>query len=176
MAITGQSLSAMRASDDDRSQVQSVLNDAYAEGRLTREEWDERATALAGPVTYGDLANLTADLPNGFIVPRPQPVAISPYWPQPVATQRGTNGLAIAALVLGLAQFAVGFPAGIAAIILGHKAQQRIKQTGEQGSGLARAGLILGYLGTLGLVLLALLFLLTTAAMNVRGPIWGGPP
>jgi hypothetical protein len=168
----GQSLSAMRASDDDRSQVQSVLNEAYAEGRLTREEWDERATALAGPVTYGDLAKLTADLPNGFIIPQPQPqpTAIVPYWPQPVATQRGTNGLAIAALVLGLAQFAVGFPAGIAAIILGHKAQQRIKQTGEQGSGLARAGLILGYLGTLGLVLLALLFLLTTAAMNVRGP------
>ena len=171
----GQSLSAMRASDDDRSQVQSVLNDAYAEGRLTREEWDERATALAGPVTYGDLANLTADLPNGFIVPRPQPVAISPYWPQQVATQRGTNGLAVAALVLGLAQFAVGFPAGIAAIILGHKAQQRIKQTGEQGSGLARAGLILGYLGTAGLVLLALLFFLTTAAMNVHGPTIGPP-
>jgi hypothetical protein len=164
------SFGAVRASDDDRSRVQSVLNDAYAEGRLTREEWDERATVLAGPVTYADLARLTADLPSAFMVPRPQPAPISPYWPQPVATQRSTNGLAIAALVLGLAQFAVGFPAGIAAIILGHKAQQRIRQTGEQGSGLARAGLILGYVGTVGLVLLALLFLLTTAAMNTPGP------
>ena len=169
--VAGYSMGAMRASDDDRSQVQSVLNDAWAEGRLTQEEWDERATALAGRVTYADLARLTADLPSAFIVPQPQPTAVSPYWPQPVVSQRGTNGLAIAALVLGLAQFAVGFPAGIAAIILGHKAQQRIKQTGEQGSGLARAGLILGYLGTVGLLLLALLFLLTTAAMNVHGPL-----
>jgi hypothetical protein len=170
--VAGYSMGAMRASDDDRSQVQSVLNDAWAEGRLTQEEWDERATALGGPVTYADLASLTADLPSAFIVPQPQPAAMSPYWPQPVATQRGTNGLAIAALVCALAQLAVGFPAGIAAIILGHKAQQRIKQTGEQGSGMARAGLILGYLGTAGLLLLALLFLLTTAAMNVHGPAW----
>ena len=60
--VAGYSMGAMRASDDDRSQVQSVLNDAWAEGRLTQQEWDERATALGGPVTYADLASLTADL------------------------------------------------------------------------------------------------------------------
>ncbi len=168
----GQSFGAVRASDDERSQVQSVLNDAYAEGRLTRDEWDERATALAGPMTYADLARLTADLPSAFIIPRPPPAAVSLYWPQPVVAQQRTSSLAIAALVCGLAQFVVGFPAGIAAIIMGHKAQQRIRQTGEQGSGLARAGLILGYLGVAGVVLLALLLLLTTAALNVHQPFW----
>ena len=54
---------AMRASDHDRSRVQSVLNDAYAEGRLTHEEWDQRATTLASAATYADLDRLTADLP-----------------------------------------------------------------------------------------------------------------
>lgn len=159
--------SSMRASDDDRSRVQSVLNDAYAEGRLTQEEWDQRATTLAGPVTHGDLARLTADLPSPFVLPQPQAAAINPYWPQPVGTQQRTNGLAVAALVCGIGQFAVGFPATIAAIILGHKARRRIRMTGEQGDGLARTGLVLGYLG-LGLLLLAALFLALIAVTAVH--------
>ncbi len=152
---------SIRASDDDRSRVQSVLNDAFAEGRLTRDEWEDRATALGGPVTYAELASLTSDLPSPFVVPRSQPVA--PYLPQPTMPQQGTNGLAIAALVCGIGQFAVGFPAGIAAIVLGHKARRRIRQTGEQGDGLARAGLILGYVGTVGLVLLGILLVLVVS-------------
>jgi hypothetical protein len=151
---------AIRASDDDRTRAQAVLNDAFADGRLTREEWEERATALAGPVTHGELARLTADLPAPFVVSPPDPMA--PYWPQPTMPQKSTNGMAIAALVCGVGQLAVGFPAGIAAIILGHKARRQIRQTGEQGDGMALTGLILGYVGTVGLavlVVLALLFL-----------------
>jgi len=58
-----------------------------------------------------------------------------------------TNGLAIAALICGVAQVMAGPLTGIPAIILGHVARSRIRQTGEQGDGLALAGLILGYVG-----------------------------
>jgi threonine/homoserine/homoserine lactone efflux protein len=58
-----------------------------------------------------------------------------------------TNGLAIAALICGIGQVLLGFLAGIPAIILGHMARRQIRQTGEQGAGMAMAGLILGYIG-----------------------------
>lgn len=141
------SFAAMRASDADRAQVQSCLNDAFAEGRLTKEEWDERATALANAASCADLDRLTADLPVRYVRPE-RPTAID---------QQRTNGLAVAALMCGIGQLVVGLPAGIAAIILGHKARRQIRQTGEQGAGLAMAGLALGYAGTLAVVLVALL-------------------
>ena len=50
-----------------------------------------------------------------------------------------TNGLAIATLVLSLVL-------GFVAIPFGHVAKSQIRRTGEQGSGLATAGLVLGYL------------------------------
>jgi hypothetical protein len=55
------------------------------------------------------------------------------------ATNRGTNTMAILSLVLAL----VFAPAGV---ICGHIAKRQIAQTGEEGSGLATAGLIIGYI------------------------------
>lgn len=133
---------AMRASDADRLRVQAHLNDAYAEGRLDKQEWEDRATALASAATYGELDRLTADLP------RPSPgvqLALQRPGPAPVA-QGHTNGTAVAALICGIAQFAF-FPLFIPAIILGRSARRQIRVTGEQGDGLARAGLTLGYVG-----------------------------
>jgi hypothetical protein len=145
---------AMRASDDDRRRAQEVLNDAFAEGRLNQQEWDQRVGELAAAATYGELDRLTADLPAAY--PRPQyPAQLSQTLP--VQGQASTNGMAIASLACGIGQLLAGFPAGIAAIILGHMARRRIRETGQQGSGLARAGLILGYIGTVGLLLLVLL-------------------
>ena len=48
--------------------------------------------------------------------------------------------MAVLSLVFGL------FGSGIIAVILGHVAHGQIRRTGERGSGLATAGLILGYL------------------------------
>ncbi len=156
---------AMRASDADRLRVQAHLNDAYAEGRLDQQEWDDRATALASATTYGELDRLTADLPP----PNPgMQLAQQPPGPPPVA--QGTNGLAIAALVCGLGQFAVGFPASIAAIILGHKARRRIALTGEQGDGMAQAGLILGYAGIALLFFAVLLLFFAISSSQPAGP------
>src|SRR5271165_3742928 len=99
MTMAAHDYAAMRASDADRARVQALLNDAFAEGRLNQQEWDERATALASAGTYGDLDKLTADLPRPGAALAPQPQ-------QQLLLQQGTSGLAIAALVCGLGQFA----------------------------------------------------------------------
>lgn len=52
----------LRASDRDRDQVAAVLSTAFAEGRLTREEYDDRVDALLGAKTFDDLVSLTHDL------------------------------------------------------------------------------------------------------------------
>jgi hypothetical protein len=157
IAMAAGDYATMRASNADRDEVQSRLNEAYAEGRLTKDEWDERATALGHAATYGELDLLTVDLP--------QPLAVPPALLAPVPSQQDTNGLAIAAMVCGLGQLIVGFPAGIAAVILGHKALARIRQTGEQGYGMAQFGLVLGYIGVGTLVLISLAFILAVLSV-----------
>jgi len=161
---------AMRASDDDRRRVQDKLNDAFAEGRLNQQEWDQRVGQLAAAATYADLDRLTGDLPVSY--PGPQYGVAQFRQTQPVPApvgQQATNGMAIASLVCGLGQLLAGFPAGIAAIILGHLAQRRIRETGERGEGMARAGLILGYIGTAGFLLL-ILFIGLVLAHNPGPP------
>lgn len=51
-----------RASDADRDQVAEVLNSAYAEGRITLEEHQERTQSALEARTFDDLTALTADL------------------------------------------------------------------------------------------------------------------
>ena len=52
-----------RVSDLDRERATVRLRDSFAEGRLTREELDERITAALNARTAGDLRRVTADLP-----------------------------------------------------------------------------------------------------------------
>ncbi|AKJ14515.1 hypothetical protein ABB07_31995 [Streptomyces incarnatus] len=56
--------SGLRASHADRDRVVDVLTGAAADGRITAEELDERVTAALSARTLGDLAVLTADLPD----------------------------------------------------------------------------------------------------------------
>src|SRR4051812_38735267 len=53
---------SLRASDADRDQVAALLGAAYAEGRLTSEEHDERLEQVLVARTFDDLIPLTADL------------------------------------------------------------------------------------------------------------------
>jgi hypothetical protein len=53
----------IRASDLDRDAVVDTLRDAYVAGRLTLEEFNERTAATYASRTWGDLRELTADLP-----------------------------------------------------------------------------------------------------------------
>lgn len=53
----------MRASDRDRGVIESVLADAFAEGRLSHAEYDERSDAAMSSRTLGELMPLISDLP-----------------------------------------------------------------------------------------------------------------
>ena len=113
------------------------LGTAYSEGRLAKDEYDARLDRALSARTYADLDQLVTDLPAA----RP-PAVTGATAPTPAAR---TNGLAIASLACGIAQFAFGPLATIPAIVLGHMARSQIRRTGEQGAGLALAGLILGW-------------------------------
>jgi hypothetical protein len=52
----------MRASDRDRAVVHDALASAYAEGRIDRDELDERTTQVDAAKTYGDLVPPLHDL------------------------------------------------------------------------------------------------------------------
>jgi hypothetical protein len=69
--------------------------------------------------------------------------------------QPSTNGLAIASLVLGLVGWTVCV-GSIVAIVLGFVAQSQIRKSGgrQGGEGLARAGIILGFIGLAAIILL----------------------
>jgi hypothetical protein len=91
--------------------------------------------------------------------PAPQPPAQATVRPAP------TSGLAIASLIFGILGLTLLPTLGsVVAVILGYMAKSEINSsTGQlEGSGLATAGLVLGYIG-LGLTLLGL----------VVGALWG---
>jgi hypothetical protein len=53
----------IRASDQERESVVDVLRDAFTDGRLTFDEFEERTAAAYAAKTWGQLWELTADLP-----------------------------------------------------------------------------------------------------------------
>ncbi|MER7505640.1 DUF1707 domain-containing protein [Nonomuraea pusilla] len=65
----------MRASDVDRDRVAAILREHTAQGRITMEEFNERLEQVYASRTYGELAKLTADLPDVDLRQRPQPHA-----------------------------------------------------------------------------------------------------
>ncbi|HEY0831932.1 MAG TPA: DUF4190 domain-containing protein [Candidatus Dormibacteraeota bacterium] len=84
----------------------------------------------------------------------------------PSAASR-TNTLAVVSLVAGIGSFFAhivpgvgGFTVALIAVITGFMARRQIKETGEQGMGMATAGMIIGivHLALLGLLVIALIF------------------
>jgi Domain of unknown function (DUF1707) len=53
----------IRASDADREAVVDTLREAFTAGRLTMDEFDDRMSAAYLGKTWGDLRELTTDLP-----------------------------------------------------------------------------------------------------------------
>lgn len=97
--------------------------------------------------------------PNPYAAPAATPYgSANPYAPAP---QQKTNTLAIVSLVLA-------FVVSLGAVICGHIALSQIKKTGEQGRGLAIAGLVLGYIGLVaGLIwIIAVIALFATAGVT----------
>jgi hypothetical protein len=81
----------IRASDVDRDAVVATLREAYTAGRLTMEEFDERMAGAYAGKTWGDLRQLTIDLPTqpilGTDIPGrglPHTVALPSHPPRPL--------------------------------------------------------------------------------------------
>jgi hypothetical protein len=160
--VAGAEHGKMRAADADRDRIAGILGTAYSEGRLSRQEYDARLDSALSARTYADLAHLVADLPVA------QPAAPVPAT---VTTPARTNGLAVASLSCGLAQFAFGPLATIPAIVLGHMARGQIRRTGEQGAGLALAGLVLGWGAVILGVIVVVVALALAAGMHSAMPM-----
>jgi hypothetical protein len=164
--VAGYERGGLRAADADRDRAAGILGTAYSEGRLSKEEYDARLDSTFSARTYADLDQVLTDLPVGreASVPSPAP-------PATVTPSAQTNGLALASLACGIAQFAFGPLATIPAIVLGHMARSQIRRTGEQGDGLALAGLLLGW----GAVILGIVVIVVglglTAGMHGSMPV-----
>jgi hypothetical protein len=128
----------MRATDADRDNVHEVLRAAYADGRLTWDEFDTRSSELVVAKTYDELSALTRDLRK--------PVPYQPA-PNPILVRSSTNTLAGVSLGFGIGQIFFWGIGSLVAIVCGHVARSQIRKTGEAGDGMAQAGLVLGYLG-----------------------------
>ncbi len=72
-----------------------------------------------------------------------------PGYPQqygyPGYASPGTNGFAIASMVLGILW--VWWIGSVLALVFGYVAKSQIRQTGQSGSGMATAGIVLGWIG-----------------------------
>lgn len=163
--VAGREQGSLRAADADRDRVAEILGRAYSEGRLSKQEYDARLDGAFSAHTYADLDQVLTDLPAVTEASVP-----SPAGPAAVTPPARTNGLAIASLACGIAQFAAGPLATIPAIVLGHMARSQIRRTGEQGAGLALAGLILGW----GAVILGIV--LTAVALAIAAGMHGAMP
>ena len=90
---------------------------------------------------------------TGYLVP-PR------YGHGPFAGPRPTNGLAIASLAASLVMLTSIPPLTVIGAILGHMARRQIRETNEEGAGLALAGIIVGWIGfVLSLAAIALIII-----------------
>ena len=96
--VAGGEQGKMRAADGPP--LAGILSTAYSEGRLSRDEYDARLESALSARTRADLDHLVTDLPAE------QATGLTPAATTMVTPSARTNGLAIASLACGLAQFA----------------------------------------------------------------------
>jgi hypothetical protein len=85
----------VRSSAADREHTIEVLKTAFAEGRLTSDECEQRVGLALGPLTYAELAALTADLPAGLA----GSLSPTPRGYLPASAPRPMNWMAVASLI-----------------------------------------------------------------------------
>ncbi len=106
----------LRASDRDREVVLRVLGDGFADGRLDRTEYDERAEAVAGARTFGELAPIIADLvPPTAPCPRSELAVASPETLREMAVRehgRALRNAVSSVVVVAAISSAIWFLAG----------------------------------------------------------------
>lgn len=121
--------------------------------------------AYGAPPTYG--ATLGYGTTPGYGA-APGYAQTQPYTGAPAhGSYRPTNVLAWVSLGLAVGAILVGTLASIAAVICGHIARRQIRETGQQGDGLAIWGLVVGYLGIAFSVLIIVFFLVVFAGFGI---------
>jgi hypothetical protein len=137
--MTQPDLGRLRAAHADRERAVDVLKAAFAEGRLTQDEYTDRVGLVHASRTYAELGALVADLPAGplgTLAPAPlaQP-APPPAVPAPPAKPRKPmSPLEIAAITLVMLTFpmvaipvaTVSFCVGVSQSNPGHRTSMRL--------------------------------------------------
>ncbi|MBP1991470.1 DUF4190 domain-containing protein [Paenibacillus eucommiae] len=93
----------------------------------------------------------------------------SKFTPPPHQPPPRTNGKSIAAMVLGICSLVIpylGLIIGIVAIVFASISFKEIKRTGEQGKGMAIAGLVCGIIGTALYALIIIIIILVVVVFN----------
>ncbi|MGN6472569.1 MAG: DUF4190 domain-containing protein [Mycobacteriales bacterium] len=85
------------------------------------------------------------------------------YGPPP--QRPGTNGMAIASMVLGILW--IYWIGSILALIFGYIARRQIRERGEGGGGMAIAGIVLGWIGVGALVLVVIVLVAASGGGTV---------
>ena len=81
----------LRAADTDRAAVATVLGEHMSAGRLSLDEYDERLTRAYAARTFGELDDLTADLPAVGTAPEPVRQAAPAPAPMPMTESGGDS-------------------------------------------------------------------------------------
>lgn len=134
--------------------------------------------ASGGPAQPGS----PAPYQPGSPAPYPPPYGYGGYGQPVVPSGPGTNGMSIAALVVSLVGavslicYGGGGLLGIVGAILGHVARRQIRERGENGDGMALAGIIIGWIVTaLGVAIVALIVIFVVWAVR-NAPTYNPTP
>jgi uncharacterized protein DUF1707 len=82
-------ISRMRISDADRDRAASILNEAFADGRLTPQEHSDRLDAIFAAKTQADILPLFSDLPGAAVAFSGAPRSLSPRYAGGAVAQAG---------------------------------------------------------------------------------------
>jgi hypothetical protein len=112
MAVAAMGRSRLRASHADREHVIDMLKAAFVQGRITKDEFDERVGQAFASRTYAELATVTTDIPAGQIaVQPPSNPAREQGRPTTSHSVKARRCVVVAAAMMTVATFAPGGPA-----------------------------------------------------------------
>ena len=141
----------MRASHADREHMIDTLKAAFVQGRLTKDELDQRVGQAFDSKTYAELAALSADLPAGPARSRSRPVraqgwslgdkkvlewaivsVLSPLAPLAAAFLTQSQVFAVVSVIMLILDLLVGLP--FLMIVVGTMVEERRQERRSPGS------------------------------------------
>jgi hypothetical protein len=136
----------IRASHADREHVVDTLKAAFVQGRLTKDEFDQRVGQAFDSKTYAELTALSADLPDGPTRPLSPPgraqgwslgdekvlewaiaSALSPLAPLAAAFLTGNQVFAAVSVILLVLDLVLGLP--FLMIVVGTRVEERRQES-----------------------------------------------